>query len=273
MAGPAARAGTLREFPNAGVAGIRVCADDESPVAQAGILLPGQLESRASPEIPRATAVWIMYLPAHFEETRGEVLHELVRTHPLGALVTVEDGGGLTANHVPFLLDPDPGPPGTLRAHVARANPVWRNFSRDVECLVIFQGPQTYVTPSWYETKKQSGKVVPTYNYMVVHAHGVLRAVDDAAWLRTFVGRLTDRFEAPRSRPWAVTDAPEDFIAMQLRAIVGIEIRLSRLVGKWKTSQNRNAADRAGVVAGLREAGDDDSRKMADAVGKLDKAG
>lgn len=206
-----------------------------------------------------------MYLPSHFEETRVDVMRELVRNHALGALVT-SGTGGLTANHVPFLLDTEPGPFGTLRAHVARANPVWREFSADVEALVIFQGPQTYITPSWYATKKESGKVVPTYNYMVVHAHGVMRAIDDAVWLREFVGRLTDRMESTRAQPWAVTDAPEAFIAAQLRAIVGIEIKLTRLVGKWKVSQNRNDVDREGVVAGLREAGGVNLEKMADAV-------
>ena len=206
-----------------------------------------------------------MYLPSHFEETRVDVMRELVRNHSLGALVT-SGPGGLTANHVPFILDPEPAPFGTLRAHVARANPMWREFAADVEALVIFQGAQTYITPSWYATKKESGKVVPTYNYMVVHAHGVMRAIDDAAWLREFVGRLTDRFESSRAKPWAVTDAPEDFIASQLRAIVGIEIKLTRLVGKWKVSQNRNAVDREGVIAGLREAGDADLEKMASAV-------
>jgi transcriptional regulator len=212
-----------------------------------------------------------MYLPSHFEETRVDVMRELVRNHALGALVT-SGPDGLTANHIPFNLDAEPAPFGTLRAHVARANPVWREFSADVEALVIFQGPQTYITPSWYATKKESGKVVPTYNYMVVHAHGVMRAIDDAAWLREFVGGLTDRMESARAQPWAVTDAPEAFIAAQLRAIVGIEIKLTRLVGKWKVSQNRNDADRAGVVAGLRESGDANLEKMADAVERGTKA-
>jgi len=208
-----------------------------------------------------------MYLPSHFEETRTEVMQELIRAHPLGALVTCGPGG-LNANHVPFEFDPNPAPFGTLRAHVARANPVWREFSQDVEPLVIFQGPQTYITPSWYQTKKESGKVVPTFNYIVVHAYGAMRAIEDTVWLRNFVGKLTDRFESPRNAPWAVSDAPEEFIAMQLRAIVGIEIRLTRLIGKWKTSQNRPAADREGVVAGLRESNDAVAQAMAEAVEK-----
>jgi transcriptional regulator len=208
-----------------------------------------------------------MYLPSHFEETRTQVMQELIRAHPLGALVTFGPGG-LNANHVPFEFDPHPAPFGTLRAHVARANPVWREFSKDVEPLVIFQGPQIYITPSWYQTKKESGKVVPTFNYIVVHAYGAMRAIEDTAWLRDFVGKLTDRFESPRDVPWAVTDAPEDFIAMQLRAIVGIEIRLTRLIGKWKASQNRPVADREGVAAGLRESNDAVAQAMAAAVEK-----
>ena len=206
-----------------------------------------------------------MYLPSHFEETRVEILHGLIRAHPLGALVTFE-ADGLNANHIPFEIDPDPEPLGTLRAHVARANPVWHEFSREVEPLVIFQGPQGYITPSWYPSKKETGKVVPTFNYIVVHAYGTMRVVEDADWLRKFVGGLTDRFEAPRAQPWAVSDAPDDFVTMQLRAIVGVEIQLTRLIGKWKTSQNRPAADQLGVVAGLRESEDAMALAMAVAV-------
>ena len=206
-----------------------------------------------------------MYLPSHFEETRVEILHGLIRAHPLGALVTFGTDG-LNGNHVPFEIHPDPAPYGTLRAHVARANPVWREFSEEVEPLVIFQGAQIYVTPSWYQTKKETGKVVPTFNYIVVHAYGTLRVFEDSAWLRKFVGGLTDRFEASRAQPWAVTDAPEEFVAMQLRAIVGNEIQLTRLIGKWKTSQNRPSADQEGVIAGLRESDDAVAREMAAAV-------
>ena len=206
-----------------------------------------------------------MYLPSHFEETRVDVLHRLIRSRPLGALVTF-GADGLNANHIPFEIDPDPAPFGTLRAHVARANPVWREFSKEVEPLVIFQGAQIYITPSWYQTKKETGKVVPTFNYIVVHACGTMRVFEDADWLRKFVCGLTDRFEASRAQPWAVTDAPEDFVDMQLRAIVGIEIQLTRLIGKWKTSQNRPAEDQLGVVAGLRESDDAVAQAMAAAV-------
>ena len=196
-----------------------------------------------------------MYLPQHFEESRAEVLHELIRTHPLGLLVTLADAG-LQANPVPFMLDADPaGGPGILRAHVARANPLWRETRSDVEALVVFQGPQAYVSPGWYPSKAEHGKVVPTWNYVMVQARGTLRAVDDPAWVRAFVTRLTTRHEAAQAKPWAVADAPPDYIEATARAIVGLEITLSALVGKWKVSQNRSAADRAGVASGLRAAG------------------
>jgi transcriptional regulator len=202
-----------------------------------------------------------MYLPSHFEETRVETLHALIRAHPFGALVTLGPGG-LGANHVPFEVDPDPAPFGTLCAHVARANPVWREAD-NAEALVLFQGTETYISPSWYPTKQETAKVVPTWNYAVVHAHGRLRAIDDREWLRAFVTRLTDRHEAPRTDPWKVTDAPADYIDAMLGGIVGLEIPIARLVGKWKVSQNRPAQDRAGVVEGLGQRGDATSEAMA----------
>jgi len=191
-----------------------------------------------------------MFLPKHFEESRVEVMHALIREHPLGVLVTL-GSDGLNANHIPIDVDPEPTPFGTLRGHVARANPVWRDQVSDVEALVVFQGPSGYVTPSWYPTKRETGKVVPTYNYAVVHAYGPLRIVEDAVWLRRLVGQLTRTFEAARSDPWQVTDAPESYIDAQLRAIVGIEIPLTRLLGKWKVSQNKSAEDQAGVAEAL----------------------
>ena len=198
-----------------------------------------------------------MYLPPHFEEKRPEVLHELLRTHPLGLLVTLNDAAELQANLVPFVLDADPadpaGGPHILRSHVARANPVWREARGNVEALVVFQGPQAYVSPSFYPSKAEHGKVVPTWNYCVVQARGTLRAIDDAAWVRAFVTRLTGLHESKRAEPWAVSDAPADYIETMLGAIVGIEIVLTSLTGKWKVSQNRSAADRAGVVQGLRD--------------------
>src|SRR5581483_11539556 len=164
-----------------------------------------------------------MYVPAHFSESRVEVLHALIRERPLGILVTF-GAEGLSANHLPFEIAPEPHPFGLLRCHVARANPVWRDFSADHEALVIFTGPSTYVSPSWYPSKNESGEVVPTYNYLAAHAYGAMKVVHDAAWLRGLVTRLTERFETGREAPWRVSDAPAAFIEKQLGAIVGIEI-------------------------------------------------
>ena len=203
-----------------------------------------------------------MYLPDHFNEQRGELLRELIREHPLGALVTLTTEG-LSANHVPFEFDAEPTPLGTLRCHVARANPIWRDFSPTVEALVIFQGPKAYVSPSFYPSKQVTGEVVPTYNYLTVHGYGAMKIIHDREWLRGLVTRLTSRFEAGRAAPWQVTDAPEKFIDKQLGAIVGIEIALTKLIGKWKVSQNRPIDDRKGVVEGLNERGDADSAAIA----------
>jgi transcriptional regulator len=201
-----------------------------------------------------------MYLPVHFAESRPEVLAGLVRAHPFGLLVTQNGAGGIDANSIPFFLDEGPaGTPGVLRAHVARANPVWRNARGDVDSLVVFQGPQGYVSPAWYPSKAEHGKVVPTWNYVMVQARGALQAIDDKEWLRAFVTRLTERHERERAEPWAVSDAPADYLETMLGAIVGIEIVLASLTGKWKVSQNRPAADRAGVVAGLRREGGEEA--------------
>jgi transcriptional regulator len=203
-----------------------------------------------------------VYLPEHFRETDARVLHALIDAHPLGAWVTLGDDG-LLVNHLPFLLDPERGPRGTLVGHVARANPVWRSFSTTLESVIVFQGAETYVTPSWYPSKRAHGKVVPTWNYAVVHAHGMPRAIEDPAWLLELVTRLTARHESGRAVPWKVSDAPADYTARLLEAIVGIEIPITRLVGKWKVSQNRPAADRLGVAEGLLGRGDEVSAEMA----------
>lgn len=196
-----------------------------------------------------------MYLPSHFEETRPELLHALLRAHPLGLLITTDAAGAPVANPIPFMLDANRGPLGTLVGHVARANPVWRPASGAVgapDALVVFQGPDGYISPNGYASKAEHGKVVPTWNYAVVQARGPLVVLDDAAAAHALVSRLTERHEATQARPWAVTDAPEDYVASMLRAIVCIEIPLTTLVGKYKLSQNRSAADRDGVVASLR---------------------
>jgi transcriptional regulator len=199
-----------------------------------------------------------MYLPTHFAESRPPVLREFIAAHPFGLLVTQNRAGHIDANGVPFFLDVDSASaPGVLRAHVARANPLWSSARDDVDSLVVFQGPHGYVSPAWYPSKAEHGKAVPTWNYLMVQGRGRLRAIDDKEWLRAFVTRLTDRHEGGRAEPWAVSDAPSDYVETMLGAIVGIEVVLSSLIGKWKVSQNRPAADRAGVVEGvLRESGD-----------------
>jgi transcriptional regulator len=196
-----------------------------------------------------------MYQPPHFREDRLEVQHALIRMHPLGLLVSAGKGG-LMANPVPFLLLPDASEHGTLHCHVSRANPHWRELGAVEECLVVFQGPQQYIAPSWYETKRETGKVVPTWNYATVHAWGKPHVIEDTEWLRRNVEGLTRSHEGARPAPWAVDDAPPEYVAAQLRGIVGIEIPIARIEGKWKVSQNRPEADRAGVVAGLRKHGE-----------------
>ncbi len=200
-----------------------------------------------------------------------------MRDHPFGLLVTTRrDGSGVDANGLPFLLDADPaGGPGILRGHVARANAVWREASADAESLVVFQGPQAYITPAWYASKREHGKVVPTWNYTMVQGRGRLRVVDDAEWLRALVTRLTDRHEGMRAAPWQVTDAPAPFVDTMLQAIVGIELVLTSLVGKVKASQNRPEADRAGTRAGLAAAppgadGTMDAQAMAQMMERLE---
>jgi transcriptional regulator len=205
-----------------------------------------------------------MYQPPHHREDRLEVQHALIRAHPFGTLITLS-GDGIVANSIPFILEPD-GPYGILKGHVARANTQWRDFDAAVEALVVFQGVEGYITPSWYETKRETGKVVPTWNYVMVHAWGPMRAVEDRDWLASQIGSLTRQHEANRAEPWAVSDAPASFVESQLKGVVGIEIPISRIEGKWKVSQNRPEADREGVVAGLRAAGDADSLEMAELV-------
>ncbi len=195
-----------------------------------------------------------MYQPQHFREDDPAVQHRLIRAHPLGLLVTA-GAVGLEANLIPFVLDAPEGGATMLRGHLARPNGQWRDFETGVEALVVFQGPEAYITPSWYAAKAESGKVVPTWNYVVVQVHGTVRAIEDAAWLRQQIEDLTRSQEGPRAAPWAVSDAPAPYIEAQIRGIVGVEITVSRIEGKWKASQNRPAQDHAGIVAGLADAG------------------
>ncbi len=196
-----------------------------------------------------------MYQPPHFREDRIDVQHALIRAHPLGLLVTAGPGG-LVANPIPFLLDADGEGNGTLLGHLARANGQLAELASGTECLVVFQGPQAYVTPSWYATKRDTGKVVPTWNYIMAQVRGRPRVIDDIGWLRAQVDRLTVAHEGARAAPWAVEDAPPAFVAGQLKGIVGVEIPIERIEAKWKMSQNRSEADRAGVASGYEDAGE-----------------
>ena len=205
-----------------------------------------------------------MYEPPLHRNDNLPELHGLIRERVFGLLIS-NGAEGLVANSVPFVLDPAASRLGVLKVHLARANPQWRDLEQNPDALVVFQGHDHYITPSWYATKQETGKVVPTWNYTMVQAKGRAKLMDDA-WLSQQIEELTRALEQRREPPWAVGDAPPDFIAMQRRAIVGVEIEILDIRGKWKTSQNRNAADRAGVVAGLEAMGDDDSRAMAEIV-------
>ncbi len=206
-----------------------------------------------------------MYQNPHYREDRLEVLHALIREHPFATLVAFGQDG-LIANHLPLVLDVTDEAQGVLRGHVARANPLWRDVDPSVEVVAVFQGADSYITPSWYPSKKEHGKVVPTWNYAVVHAHGPLHVKDDKAWLKDHLVALTGQQEAPRPVPWRLDDAPDDFIERQFRGIVGLELPISRIEGKWKVSQNKQEADRTGVARGLNLEGDGPAQAMAELI-------
>lgn len=195
-----------------------------------------------------------MYLPKHFEQQDLESLTALLKTYPLGALVTQQDGA-VEANHIPFLLSGDLAVGGKLIGHVAKGNPVWKSDSTPHESLVIFQGPEAYISPNLYPSKQVHHQVVPTYNYAVVHVYGTLSVTHDAAIKRQIVTELTQIMEQTRQSTWQVSDAPDDYIEKMLNAIVGIELTITRVQAKWKVSQNRDLADRGGVERGLRVKG------------------
>lgn len=210
-----------------------------------------------------------MYLPNAFREDDLQTLHAMIRAHPLATLITAGTGG-LLANLVPFTLV-DGGENGILRAHIAKANDQVDALSSGAATLVVFQGPEAYITPSWYVSKQEHGRVVPTWNYVVVQVIGTPRVIDDPDWVRAQINQLTTSREEKRPTPWSVTDAPEPFIAGQIKAIIGIEIPISTIVGKWKVSQNRSDADRRGVEQGLRSEGisEDMARLVADRGARL----
>jgi transcriptional regulator len=207
-----------------------------------------------------------MYLPTAFREDSIPVLHALIRAHPLATLIT-SGHSGLLANLIPFTLV-EGGQYGILRAHIAKANDQVSDLAAGSDALVLFQGPEAYITPSWYASKREHGRVVPTWNYAVVEARGTPTVTDDPAWLRKQLEHLTTMQEEQRVEPWSINDAPEPFIAGQMKAIIGIEIPIANLVGKWKVSQNRSDADRQGVAEGLRCERDDEAMaKLVDAKG------
>lgn len=196
-----------------------------------------------------------MYTPKHFVENRIEALHGLIRAYPFATLVT-RAADGLTANHLPFERVGE-----VLHGHVARGNELARLDGAEV--LLVFQGPDGYISPNWYPSKHETGREVPTWNYAVVHVHGRLRVIDDAAWLRRLLETLTDHHEAGQPQPWKISDAPDDHIETSLRAIVGLEVSIDRIEGKFKLSQNHPARNRAGVIAGLRERDGDGDAELA----------
>ena len=203
-----------------------------------------------------------MYVPAEFNEDRIEILHQAMRDIAFGTLVTL-GADGLIASHIPLLLEDGPAPFGTITGHLARGNPQTRPPAPESETLAIFLGPHAYVTPSWYPSREATGRVVPTWNYVAIHAYGRLRFIDDPDWKRAHVTRLTRSHEGKRAAPWAVDDAPEDYLQGMLKGIIGFELPIERLQGKWKMSQNRRAEDRQGVIAGLEEQANPQSAAVA----------
>ncbi|MEM8836811.1 MAG: FMN-binding negative transcriptional regulator [Pseudomonadota bacterium] len=206
-----------------------------------------------------------MYQPPIFREDRKDVMHALMRAHPFATIVSSVTGE-LTADHVPLVLQEEVGEYGVLQGHFAAGNPLFREANGPIEVLTIFQGPQTYISPSYYASKEEHGKVVPTWNYVVVHARGTLQFVRETDWLLDHLNALTGAQEGHRPAPWQVSDAPSDYIARQLRGLVGFEIVIDDLAGTWKVSQNKSTADRAGVEAGLRSEADLDKAAISDLV-------
>ena len=202
-----------------------------------------------------------MYIPQAFREARVPVMHGLMEAHPFATLISASSSG-LVASHIPMVLERAGSELGVLRGHVSRANPQWREFVPEVEALAIFSGPDHYITPSWYPEKAETGKVVPTWNYAVVHAYGRVRVIEDGEWLRQHVTALTDVHEAEMTNPWKVTEAPERFVGSLVKGIVGLELTVTRLEGKWKASQNRSERDQLGVAEGLGELGTETSLAM-----------
>lgn len=209
-----------------------------------------------------------MYIPRANKEDRLSVLHKFMEEQPFASLITV-GSSGLFASHIPMVLEQN-GANGRLKCHISRANPQWRDHTPSVEALAIFSGPHHYITPSWYLEKEQTGKVVPTWNYVVVHAYGHLKVMEDGEWLMAHLAKLTNIQEAGLPVPWKVGDAPADYIASMAKGIVGLEMDIERIEGKWKLSQNRSEKDRSGVAKGLAELNTTESLTMKALVEKRD---
>ena len=206
-----------------------------------------------------------MYIPKMYEESRVPVLHEFLESYPFASLITM-GASGLFASHIPMVFEKDGSDLGRLKCHVSRANPHWQNFSPEVEALAIFQGTHHYISPTWYVEKQEAGKVVPTWNYEVVHAYGKLQAIQDHDWLMAHLNSLTNIHEARSPEPWHVGDAPEDYIETMAKGIVGLEFSITRLEGKWKVSQNRHERDREGILKALDQLNTESSRSMKELV-------
>jgi transcriptional regulator len=205
-----------------------------------------------------------MYVPKIFEQTDPEYLIRIIKDYPFATLVT-HSSSGLEANHIPFSLNKTDNQ-DILQGHVSKANPLWKNLNDQSEVLVIFQGPNSYISPNYYPTKKETGMVVPTWNYVTVHVKGVMSYIHDADWKLKMINKLTNQHEASQTVPWTVADAPEAFTKKMLSAIVGIEIKVSSMLGKWKVSQNQVENNKLGVMAGLSQASELDSHRMAELV-------
>ena len=213
-----------------------------------------------------------MYTPAYHAFNDIEKMRAHIAAHPLGAWVC-HAHGQLIANHIPFVLDAKHGSHGRLLAHVSRANSVWRELIGGAPSVVMFMGPSAYITPSWYPGKHQHGKVVPTWNYVTVHAHGMARAMEDTCWILDVLNRLTDTQESQRTEPWKVSDAPSAYIDKMLRAVVGIEITIDRVEGRLKVSQDEDEQDRRGTVEGLQHSTDASTQVLASLVlGELEES-
>jgi transcriptional regulator len=209
-----------------------------------------------------------MYIPRANQENRIPVLHKLMEDQPFASLITM-GSSGLFASHIPMVLEQN-GSMRQLRGHISRANTQWRDYTPSVEALAIFSGPQHYITPNWYPEKPETGKVVPTWNYVVVHAYGHLKVIEDGEWLMAHLQKLTGIHEAESPIPWKISDAPADYIASQMKGIVGLEMDIERLEGKWKISQNRSEKDRSGVAKGLAELDTTESLAMKALVEERD---